>query len=388
MSVVQRDNASAKIPAKFKGPTDAIRSGVVKELPNLKTVNDIHMSLIGNPSTAILVGVPPSLPLFVKKNSVISIQAKPESIDVALKYRQPLKNFFLGNFASSYQRLIGVEPFTVLVSSETPPYFSKLFSRRLSRSFALLSLDGAKDWAILKRNGLQAYSGPSLKIDIHILPKRVSRQLSKHLSIPSRLPTGLQSWLTRGFTFIQGRGSVGIVGDGTIFQSELSEGEEVLVKRSALLGLSVNGPHELQNCIAGFAFNDSPINIRLQPPPAPAHISSFKELMAQFRHYYHQGASVFKKAFRFAIELQNNDEFLRVLGPRTLLLQSTLHGTSFERKFNLPSLKSSTQVEILPDEIENNTPKDYLNVVVVDPSNGVTIKSIDTLVDGNKRSHS
>ena len=95
------------------------------------------------------------------------------------------------------------------------------------------------------------------------------------------METGLFSWKKLGYTLLSGRGKVGLVGNGSssgygssIYNINLNQNEEILINKNNLLGITVNGPYDLQNCIVKYEFpiinNANPtntnININIKEP--------------------------------------------------------------------------------------------------------------------------
>lgn len=135
-----------------------------------------------------------------------------------------------------------------------------------------LILDGLNDWAILNKDAIQVYTGNSLSISVHSIPRYISKKLAKQLGTATtsgaatsgigglgsvfglgkgtaRIETGLRSLWNRGYTLLSGRGQVGLVGNGGIYQLDVGEQEEILINKRAILAITVNGPFDLENCV-------------------------------------------------------------------------------------------------------------------------------------------
>ncbi|SGZ58347.1 CIC11C00000005585 [Sungouiella intermedia] len=352
----------------------------VESLPNLKTMETVTMEAVGVPPSAMTVGIPPSLPVFVRKKTILSIQGKHERIAVSNETIQFLKRLFYGNFLSRYQKLISTEPFSLLVTSNPPTLFPSLFLNVTPKSFASVKLDGINDWAILKHDALHIYSGPSLNIGMFRLPSKISRQLMKRLTLSRKEPTGLFHWARSGFTFVNGRGSIGLSGNGVIYSVNIAEGEELSVNKDSLVAVSVNGPYDLQNCIIKYTYPvaEADKKIITRPPTKMAQVHSWNDFVVNAKYYwwkvvssYHKLRGVYPKI------LVGKMDFVRVIGPRSVLLQSGNPSQSFERNFLLPSGASK-----LPESKE--TSADYLNIVTID-QDGPKISSTKDFKDSVRK---
>lgn len=207
--------------------------GVVPDHPQFKT--------IGTPATTLSVSIPPSIPVTVKKGSVMSVYSYSNnkmpshsstninnSIKSTWKFFQPLRRLFLSGETASYQRIIGTVSLQLLISAYTTGG-SKVSSLG-TKSFVNLSLDGTFDWALFNTSSLQCYTGNSLNVDVKRLPKD--------------LQYGLKG---RGYTWINGRGLASVVGNGNVFNVSLGEGEEIRVDRNNIFAVTMKDVSELSN---------------------------------------------------------------------------------------------------------------------------------------------
>ncbi|GEQ70622.1 hypothetical protein JCM33374_g4300 [Metschnikowia sp. JCM 33374] len=370
------------VPVKFSATTHSPNVDDVPGLPNLKSVDDVSLQAVGTPPSALTVAAPPSLPVYIRRNTLLTLQANLDHVTFTSRLISPFSRLAYGNFVSRYQEIVGTEPFNLLVSSNSPTWFPRFFSRTTSKSFTNISLDGSSDWAILKRDALQVYAGPSLEVSVRSLPSKISRRFSKQLKLTSREPTGLFRWFQSGYTFVHGRGALGLVGNGVVYSASISEGEVIAVNRAHLLGISVNGPHDLENCVVSFKNPVKIENIKIVPPPQVAKIQTWRDFWTQSKYYYWKAFDTFRnvrgRSLQHAI---GNQDFVKVVGPRTILLQSGAPQESFERKFNLPRLAPVNHVETSPVKPTEKVPADYLNIVTIDPKKGASIKSTNDFKD-------
>lgn len=332
----------------------------VEALPNLTSMGTVTMEAIGSLQSAMTVGIPPSLPLYVRRNTILTIQGSHEHIAASNVTIMFFKRLLYGNFVSRYQKLMSTEPISLLVTSNYPTSFPSLFLNSTSKSFASVNLDGINDWAILKPDALHIYSGPSLNIGMFKLPNKISRQLAKRTNL-GKETTGLFHWAKSGYTFVSGRGNIGLVGNGVIYSVDIAEGDELTVNRDNLVAVSVNGPYDLQNCIIRHRF---PVpkgdkKITTIAPQRTAHVNSWNDFVKNTKYYFWKVLSIFQKLRGGRESSKGLVNFVHVLGPRSILIQSGSLNLSLKRDFLLPSGLSK-----LPES--KKTSADYLNIVTFD----------------------
>ncbi|OBA23497.1 hypothetical protein METBIDRAFT_106434 [Metschnikowia bicuspidata var. bicuspidata NRRL YB-4993] len=383
LSFNQAPKALGPVPVVFPGVNLLPALDAVEELPTLRSVDDVRLEALGSPPQALSVAAPPSLPVYIRRNTMMTLQANMDHVRFQSRLLAPLQRLMSGNFVLRYQEIVGTEPFSVLVLASSPSWFPSLFSRTTQKSFTNLALDGAADWALFKRDALQVYAGPSLEISMRRVPARISRRFSKHLKLRLREPTGLYRWYRPGYTFVHGRGALGLVGNGMVYSASVAEGELIAVSRAHLLGISVNGPHDLENCIVAHKNPVKMENVVLVPPPQAASLNTWRDVWTQLKYYYWRLFDLLRK-FRGRSMQQaiGNQDFVKVVGPRTILLQSGVPQESFERKFDLPRLTPASHVQIVPEKLVENKPADYLNVVTIEPGKAPKIESTDDFKDG------
>lgn len=284
-------------------------------LTHTETLEHAEFEALGNPASVVNVRSPASVPLYVRKNSLLSVYGG--NVVSKMDYLLPIRRLFYGRFASGYQRLISTAPFSALVTAN---------SRKsdLNRSFTTLVVDGATDWAILEPRALQVYTGNALHVDMRVLPRSTSRKLAKETSQKS---TGLFSWTRSGYTLLTGRGQVALAGNGSIFNVNVAAGEKVLVNRENLLGLTVNGPQDLSNCVYKYelAKTEEPKREYLAYkdihglPISP--VSKFFKYFSVTRDWIVRGLQYLNLVKLVGLDVLSGRDFVNVTGPRNLLLQ-------------------------------------------------------------------
>ncbi|KAI5950073.1 AIM24 [Candida theae] len=274
--------------------------GQVAQLKSYQTLETAKFESLGTPPTLLSIHSPPSVPIYLRRGSLLSIYGlrsstgennssnSNSSLDVddgpiirnTVEFPHWWKRFILTGKIQAFQKLISTIPISLLISSK-----NKSNSNQPSDpSFVSLILDGSNDWAILNKNAVQVYTGNSLSVSIHSLPRYISKKLAKQLNksgggaagsssggvfrvglrwfgksggstttatggSTARAETGLRTLWNRGYTLLSGRGQVGVVGNGGVYQLDVGDQEEILINKRAILAITVNGPFDLENCV-------------------------------------------------------------------------------------------------------------------------------------------
>ncbi|PVH16504.1 uncharacterized protein CXQ87_004797 [Candidozyma duobushaemuli] len=188
--------------------------------------------------------------------------------------RKKLETLFrsVGQNRSTISAITSTEPTSLIVSAQTCSMFQRYVGKSSQRSFASLELNGVTDWAILQKDALQVYGGPSLVVGKHKTPKNISRAFARTSGLSGRPRTGLSTLGSRGFTFIGGRGVAALAGHGQVFAIKVKENEEILINKHNLLSISVNGPHDLENCVVGRQDSQPSITVQKSSDPEPSSV--------------------------------------------------------------------------------------------------------------------
>lgn len=343
--------------------------------------SQLRIEAVGNPSYAASVSLSPSLSVNIRRGSLLALQGDSANVSIKPLYLNVLKRFLYGNLSSRYTQIVSTEPAQLLVSAKAETALPWIFRVANPKAIAALELDGKSDWALFKRDALQLFGGPSLTVETVKVPQRISRQLAKTLKLRTRIDTGLFSWLRPGYTFVGGRGIIGVLGNCQIYSVVVAEGEEAAFNKSCMVGLSVNGPKDLQNCVV--KFDQAPVHVPavIIPPPRVKQIQSWSDFVINLKHYSWIAAKSLKDAYFFVRRhTSETPGFVKVIGPRTVLLQSGVPHDQYEKTFALPSLESYGTVVPSQDKEFSRKPADYLNNVYVGPK-GVTIESTESFVE-------
>lgn len=343
-------------------------------LPSARACDRILLKALGEPSTLVAITSPPSVSTFVRIGSLLLAQGEKIS---KIKTLNPIKTLLLDGQIQFYEELVSTEPRTYLISSRRRTVLSRVLQRTNRETFATLNLDGKQDWAVLRRDALQAYGGPSVTVTKHKYPRLISRSFARELGFLKRVPTGLSSIFDRGFTFIGGRGVAAIIGNGLTFALALDTSEYVVVDRQAVLSISVNGPLDLQNCIVE-AKSTKAEGTKQSKSPRASEKSSPGQI--KFQRFRIMISNIIFSGIRLIMNVvfQRNG-MIKILGPRTVLLQSDRTGHTYKLNDDL-FLKGEREFKTLKD---TRSPADYLNTVTFHPDKKLSIKSTSTLLNKN-----
>lgn len=291
------------------------------ESPTFKT--------IGSPASSLSITTPPSVPVHVKKGSVISVYSYGQKetgtgnnnfVKSTWEFAKPLRRLLLTGDSSTYQRIIGTVPLQLLVSA-----YDSVSSKSASvKSFVNLSLNGSYDWILFKPSSLQVYTGNSLNISVKSLPKR--------------LHNGFKN---RGYTLLNGRGLASVVGRGSVFKVGLSIGEEIRVNRNNLFAISVREESEMNgnSAVINEAWNS--MNGLFHETEKYKQVENKPKKLVLFNNpsidtVISKAYKYTKKIFAFAQTTKlyitdymiGNGNYVLVKGPRTVLIET---GSSNDR---------------------------------------------------------
>lgn len=341
----------------------------IELLPQLQTMQETTFEDIGTNSDLIKINVAPSQPLFCRKHSIVSLSGALENIKSKVKFLDPVRRFVYGGHNSRYEELTSTEPFLLLIGSSSTEGLFRIGGA--SQSLALLELDGRTDYAILQKKALQVFTGPSLHVRTYLMPRFVSRQLGLRFGVPRSTRNGLSSWSNLGYTFVGGRGKIGVLGMGQICAFRIQEGEEALFEKSHILGISVNGPQDLKNCAMEVrTLEDKEEKTKpTQVVDTNTKIDSLKVVKD-----YAINASLWLAATynRIAAKMQRA-RFIRVAGPRVIIIQSRSSKSAVSGKFRVPQIFSSKGS---PKQAQ---PENFLNEVSISSGGKPSIRSIERL---------
>ncbi|CAH2352350.1 altered inheritance of mitochondria protein 24, mitochondrial [[Candida] railenensis] len=356
------------------------KAGEVESLPTTQSnaLESISFQTLNVPPTVLSISSPPSYPVYIKRGSLLSLYGTGSiisSVKSQFELLNPFSALLYGGRSSQYQKFISTKPYSLLVSSIASSYW---FQKPSNKSFATIDLDGTSDWAVLPKDALQVYSGPSLGIQSHTLPRYISRKLSKSSNSSRQTPTGLFRWFDSGFTLLTGRGKVGLVASGSIYSISLNESEEILINLKNIVAITTNGAHDLENSVIKHSIQLSENSISEksednQSIQKSRPSSSLNIVLANLKGIWYSTYSFFSRQQHAVYnQLVGNKDYVKVIGPRTLLVQSSnsniknYEATESQRIANTENLISA-QIET----DKNRKSSDYLSYVTITPQGAV-----------------
>ncbi|CAM9010341.1 unnamed protein product [Wickerhamomyces anomalus] len=266
-----------------------------------------------------IIPLQPSQPIHIHHNKILSIKTESLSkISSKTQYNNPLGSLLYGGFYLKYRKFESIIPSEILLAGQNNNK---------------LRLDGLIDWAIFPKDALISYSGVALNVSLHKIP----------------WGSGLSSLLKLGYLHISGRGDVYLQNHGEIYTVNLGEKEEIIVRKNGVVGISVNGD-ELGSCCDAVALSNHEVQKESQEVVAGKSENELKDL---FWNTYHG----IGKTLRYLVGLIAKDDFVKVRGPRSLILTSNV-----STKFEFP--RRDNEIEITEQQL-NKSSQDYLSYVTV-----------------------
>lgn len=253
----------------------------------------------------------PSLPIHIHHSKILSIKTPSISkINTRIQYTNPVLSTLYGALNNKFRKFESVVNAEFLVAG----HINKL------------TLNGLIDWAILPRNGVVGYSGVALIRQLVRLPWR----------------SGLSGFKKLGYVHFSGRGDVYIDSGREIYIVNLEGGEEVVVRKDGIVGVSVNG-EELGSCCQSVKFGE--------------HVNEDTKSENELKDLFWNGIGVLKKSWKWVVNSIGRDDFIKIQGPRTLILTSDVK-TGFQ--FNKNDVDD---IEITEKQIKKS--HDYLSYATV-----------------------
>jgi hypothetical protein len=174
-----------------------------------------------------------------------------------------------------YQKITSTTPLTCIISTNTP-----------NTTFCVLALDGTADWYLTQPSALLAWSGHSIVVK----PQEIT-----------------------------GRGLVALVGRGQVYKVALKPSEEFIINRRSLLAYSAGGQKPESTRLAATA-------LRFQIPRIRLGLGIAEKLReVEWINAVRTSKSwqmLGKMVWALKMVIWGDREFLKFVGPATVLLQS------------------------------------------------------------------
>lgn len=299
-------------------PTSLNVSHLVKSVPQLTSLSKDEYSstttsfeVLG--TSLLRVGLAPSTPLYTKRNSLVATFG--DSIISTLYLNKVLSRLWAFQRPLGYQKIMSSTPVSSLISS--------------AGSLAVLSMDGTIDWIVANPTSLHTFCGDQLRTEAKNRPWIKRRSNAPDFA----------------HTFLSGRGTVALSGNGQLFKVSLEQDESFLALKDNLVAYSVDSNNKNSQAAK---YHKIPNTLQQQTDQLPP--TNFLDRL--------------KSAYKYINTLVHSEssKFVRIHGPTTLLLQSSLPSYTPNLLPNtnlnanpLESQVSKTAQQIIDDE---NTQKD------------------------------
>ena len=240
---------------------------------------EITFEVLGAPYSLLAVSLPASSTLYTRRGTLLALNGALAPATSTLRVLPPLRRAAAG-IPFLYRKLTSAAPLTALIATNTP-----------NTTFAVLALDGTADWTLAQPAALLAWSGHS----IVVRPREVS-----------------------------GRGLVALAGRGQVYQVVLAAAEEFSVRKESLLAYSAAGRRPEMARLGWTGWG-------LQVPRWARDPWGVRARVQELPWVGTVGASrvwgwVARARWALKTALWGEREFLRFVGPATVLLQSRTGG--------------------------------------------------------------
>ncbi|SCU97125.1 LAMI_0F08966g1_1 [Lachancea mirantina] len=327
--------------------------------------------ILGQPPTLASVSVPASVPFYVRRGCLVSISDAPDVI-LSHTWAGPVTKFLrYGSLRPAlYHEIVAPEQFNALVAPNVGAAWLGAsvaawlgVSATPFRTLCLLDLDGTSDWCVFGRDAVIAYER-NTSLEVRDRPLfSLSGVGGKHTALPAK------------HQIIQGRGNILLSGAGSVYTITLDTAEDDTILRSEhLLGISGTSRAEIASAITtDFSCIEAGTSRQTAVSTEVENESEFD--LKQFVSMTKNGiVATWNYAKRvYSNYINGTTKFLRIKGPRTILVQSSYNAFLPATPMSRPRIEGTT---IPPHE---STPKagpdTYLNYVTVSRDGSVEFKS-------------
>ncbi|KAA8913820.1 hypothetical protein TRICI_003102 [Trichomonascus ciferrii] len=271
-------------------PTSLNVSRLVKSVPQLSALTreeyastTTSFEVLGG--SLLRVGLAPSTALYTKRSSLVGTFG--HAVVSTLYLNKVLSRLMALQRPFGFQKIMSASPVCTLVSSMDP--------------LAVLTLDGTIDWVVARSNALHTFSGEQLIVEAR--RRGVLRKNRPQFS----------------HTFLSGRGTVALSGKGQLYKVSLEPGESFLALKDNLVAYSVDSNNRN---IESPRYHHIPYTLEQQQPQqneSASVVSKDLSLLERLKALY-QGFATTVRRFVHS----ESGKFVRIAGPTTLLLQSTV----------------------------------------------------------------
>ncbi|CAR28851.1 ZYRO0F13420p [Zygosaccharomyces rouxii] len=380
-----RPTATTLVPteAELKTATQTNAEELFDDDDAKKPISTTKFQVLGQPATMASLIVPPSIPLYVRRGCLVSLHGA-EKLSMNYEWVHFWSNLihYRSIKPSIYHKLVSTSKFNALVA---PNFLSNRIGPWLGlssspfRTLCLLNLNGSADWNVWGQDSVVAYENNS--------------SLSVQPPNPFLIRLRSQAFSSK-YQTVQGRGNVLLSGSGSVYTVDLKDAkDEIIIRSEHLLAVSGANRREITNAITEQKLSPPPEMTRKVPSEAGRFFESIRELDG--RLFWDSSKAVGIKFWNWTRRIYSRlingpTKYLKIQGPRTLLIQSSYNVYLPASPINRNSVE---QQWAKPDSLAQNPSKNYFNYASVSTNGNVefeatpnfneTVKKIEE--SGNKK---
>lgn len=362
-----RPTATTLVPteAELKTATQTNAEELFNDDDAKNPISTTKFQVLGQPATMASLVVPPSIPLYVRRGCLVSLHgAEKLSMNYELVHFWSNLLRYKSVKPSLYHKLVSTSKFNALVA---PNFLSNRIGPWLGlssspfRTLCLLNLNGSADWNVWGKDSVVAYENNS--------------SLSVHPPNPFFIRRRRKAFSSK-YQTVQGRGNVLLSGSGSVYTVDLKDSkDEIIIRSEHLLAVSGANRREITNAITDQKLSPPPEFTKKVPSEAGRFFESIKE--RDGRLFWNSTKALGIKFCNwtrsiYARIINGPAKYLKISGPRTLLIQSSYN-------VYLPaspiSRNSAEQQLIKPSSLTQNPTKNYFNYVNVAKNGKVEFES-------------
>lgn len=349
--------------AELKTATATNSKSLFTEEDNDDILSNSRFQVLGQPATMASVVIPPSINLYVRRGCLVSLHGSPS---IALSHEWQNVWFNLTRYASLkpsiFYKLISTTKFDALVA---PNFISNRLGPLLGlssspfRTLCLLNLDGTVDWNVWGKDSIVAYEENT---SLGIRP-------SKFPLLKANRPI-----FSTKYQIAQGRGNILLSGSGSVYTIELKDcDDEIIIRSEHLLAMSGSTQLDIKSSVT----EQTLAPLQRNDTKLPTEKKSSNEVRDfDFKMFFQITRDILVTVWNwsksmYSAMLNGPTKFLKIKGPRTLLVQSSYN-------VYLPASKSNGNINPNlsgPVSLTNQPSKDYLSYVSISKSGEIEFRS-------------
>lgn len=332
-----------------------------------------QFEVLNQPLFLVRATVPPEIPFYVRKGLLVSLynSSKISTISMSHQRFQPWTKFLrYGSLRTSlYNKLVSDKQMHCLIapSSSVGRIGALLRFRVLCyRTLCPLWLDGTSDWFVFGKNSLVAFEMNS-SLNICEAPLAF-------------FTLGRSPSFGYNYQIFRGRGSVLLSGTGTIHKVELKDvNDEIIIRADNLLAINGVNHIDIKSSVSKFMTDVCEEYVLHYRPPSLRTDFTWSNGFFNIKHYLKIMWNKLCLLYFFLLNGSTN-HYLKVTGPRTLLIQSSSNSalpvsslkdsTAFKGNTAVKAIDTSMQPHVASADAKN-----YLNYAYVNNNRDISFQS-------------